>query len=55
MICESCANYDYDEDSKSYFCSANLDEDDMYRLSEGGEECPFYNPYDEYKIVEKQN
>ncbi len=55
MICDNCANYDYDEENECYYCSANLDEDDIYRFLAGDKDCPFYNSYDEYKIVEKQN
>ena len=31
--CDYCANYAYDEESESYFCDVNLDEDEYYRLS----------------------
>ena len=34
----------------------NLDEDEIYRFMEsGGNACPFYERYDEYGIVKKQN
>ncbi|MCQ2477169.1 MAG: DUF6472 family protein [Clostridia bacterium] len=56
MICENCAYYDYDEEYEEYVCGANLDEDELYQFLQGGNfNCPFYNPYDEYKVVEKQN
>lgn len=56
MICDNCAYYDYDEEYECYSCAVNLDEDELYRFMEGGiNECPYYNPYDEYKVVEKQN
>ena len=56
MICENCAYYSYDDDAECYVCLVNLDEDELYRFMEGGtNECPYYNPYDEYKVVEKQN
>lgn len=55
-ICESCAHYDYNEDYECYECVVNLDEDELYRLMQGGAfECPYFNPFDEYKVVRKQN
>lgn len=54
--CEACVNYAYDEEFECYVCAANMDEDDMARLMQGGyRECPFYRPGDEYTIVRKQN
>ncbi|MDO5416116.1 MAG: DUF6472 family protein [Lachnospiraceae bacterium] len=53
--CDSCANYVYDEDSEAYWCMVNLDEDEMSRmLASSRYECPYYQLYDEYKIVRKQ-
>ena len=31
--CDYCANYVYDEDSESYYCDVNLDEDEYYRFN----------------------
>lgn len=54
--CESCANYIFDEESESYFCDMQLDEDEMQRfLTAQTYNCPYYDFYDEYKIVRKQN
>ncbi|MCQ2440990.1 MAG: DUF6472 family protein [Clostridia bacterium] len=54
--CESCANYIYDEQSDCYFCDMQLDEDEMQRfLMSQTYNCPYYDFYDEYKIVRKQN
>ena len=54
--CESCANYIFDDESECYFCDMRLDEDEMQRfLSSQTFNCPYYDPYDEYKIVRKQN
>ena len=54
--CESCTFYDYDEFTDEYYCRANLDEDDVARLSASHRAvCPFYRQYDEYKSVRKQN
>lgn len=56
MICDECAYCDYDEQNDEYICVMNLDEDEIYRFLQGGKnECRFYTPYDEYKIVRKQN
>ncbi len=55
-ICDNCAFYDYNEDYECYECTVNLDEDELYRFMQGSSfECPYYQPYDEYKIVRKQN
>jgi hypothetical protein len=53
--CESCAYFDYDEEYECYVCGVNLDEDELYRFMQGNFECPYYNAYDEYKVVRKQN
>lgn len=54
--CEMCAYYAYDELYGEYVCEINLDEDEMSRfLSSADYACPYFNLYDEYKIVRKQN
>ncbi len=54
--CETCSHYVYDEEYDEYICMINLDEDDYARLMSGQDyECPYYNAYDEYKIVRRQN
>ena len=54
--CENCANYVYDDEDDCYYCEARLDEDDMYRFVSGQTgACPYFNFYDEYSIVRKQN
>ncbi len=53
--CETCVFYDYDEDYDTYFCSQNLDVDEMVRFLTGRNGgCPYYRFYDEYKSVQKQ-
>ncbi|MBQ3544868.1 MAG: hypothetical protein IJA34_07790 [Lachnospiraceae bacterium] len=53
--CNSCSFYVYDEEYEEYFCQVNMDEDDYFRLiSNDRFECPYYQLYDEYKIVRKQ-
>lgn len=55
-LCESCAYYDYDEEYEEYYCSINLDEDEMEKYMSGNmNSCHYYSPYDEYKVVHKQN
>lgn len=54
--CETCSNYVYDEQQDEYYCDVNLDEDEMARFLRGyTKDCPYYDFYDEYKIVRKQN
>lgn len=53
--CETCAYYYYDDEEDCYCCEVNLDEDEMCRfLSCSYDACPYYQPYDEYKIAQKQ-
>ena len=55
QTCESCEFYDYDEESDSYVCAMNLDEDEMIRFLGGNtSNCHYYRYYDEYKSVHKQ-
>ena len=54
--CEVCLNSVQDEYG-SYYCAegGSLDEDEMARyLSHATAACPFFEPGDEYKIVNKQ-
>lgn len=54
--CETCANFVLDEQTDCYICDMQLDEDEMLRfLTDDTARCPYYNFYDEYKIVRKQN
>ena len=54
--CDTCTFYIYDDDYECYICDVNLDEDELYRFMQGGSfECPYFTPYDEYKVVRKQN
>ena len=32
IICDTCIFYTYDEDDDYYYCSVNLDEDEMYNF-----------------------
>ncbi|MDE6602002.1 MAG: hypothetical protein K2K90_07530 [Lachnospiraceae bacterium] len=54
-ICDTCSNYQYDEDYEYYVCMVDLDEDDMSHFLQGGSfACPFYQRDDEYAVVRKQ-
>jgi hypothetical protein len=54
--CETCAYFAYDEEYEEYFCSADMDEDEMYRLlNDNRDGCKYYRCGDEYKVVRKQN
>ena len=53
--CDTCVNFVYDEDYEYYVCDIDLDEDDMVRFLTGNtNSCPYYQLYDEYKIVRHQ-
>lgn len=55
-VCESCANYVYDEESDCMYCEVELDEDEMLKfLSSQTYNCPYFQLDDEYGIVRKQN
>ena len=52
--CEECLYYDYDEEYDEYYCTMNLDEDEvMHRLH--SDKCPYFRFGDDYTIVRKQN
>ncbi len=54
--CDTCLNFVYDDEAGCNVCMVNLDEDEYLRfLSNSFESCPYYQVYDEYKIVRKQN
>ncbi|MBO4692947.1 MAG: hypothetical protein J5659_00935 [Clostridia bacterium] len=54
--CENCSHCVLDVEAEDYYCNAPLDEDDVARLiSTKSYKCPYFDFYDEYKIVRKQN
>lgn len=54
--CDDCMYYEYDEDSETYSCAVNLDEDEAERFMGGqNDHCAYFRFYDEYKMVKKQN
>lgn len=55
MECEACAYYEYDEEEDAYYCSVNLDEDDMARfMSRAYKRCPYFKNGDEYRVARRQ-
>ena len=55
-LCESCVYFDYDEEYEDNVCTINLDEDEYLKfLQSSYDSCPFYQLYDEYKTVRRQN
>ncbi len=60
-ICDSCAYCAYDDEYEEYYCTADMDEDDIYRAGlcaapySRNNGCRFYRPGDEYAVVRKQN
>ena len=55
MDCENCVYYVYDEDEEDWFCEADVDQDDLIRLMEGGSRgCRFWRSNDEYAVVRHQ-
>ena len=54
-MCDSCVNFEYDENDEEYYCSASMDEDDYVRFITSPEKiCPFYRLEDEYAVVRHQ-
>lgn len=53
--CDSCINYEYDEEYEDYICEVNMDEDEAVRFaSDQSYSCPYFRQGDEYSIVKKQ-
>ena len=53
--CEECVHYDYDDEIEAYFCSMDLDEDEMERfLRSENSACPFYRRGDDYMTARRQ-
>ncbi len=54
--CDMCSNLYYDEENDIETCDVELDEDEMAKfMSYSFDNCPYFQMYDEYKIVRKQN
>ena len=53
--CEECVIFDYEEETDTYFCSVDLDEDEMERFLRGSTaQCPFYRRGDDYATARRQ-
>ena len=53
--CDFCAYNEYDEEDECYYCSVNMDEDDMARFVQSSYKyCPYYKSGDEYQVVRHQ-
>ena len=53
--CETCWNYDYDEEYDEYYCIMDLDEDEVYRImTSRNQRCPYYRQGDEYYLARRQ-
>ena len=53
--CETCWNYDYDEEYEEYYCLKELDEDEVYRIrTSPRQHCPYYRQGDEYTLARRQ-
>ena len=53
--CEECVYYEYDPETDTSYCEADLDEDDMEKfLRSANDACPFNRPGDEYRTARRQ-
>lgn len=53
--CEECAYYDYDEEEDYYYCTMDLDQDEMERfLTARTKDCPYYKFCPDYYLTRKQ-
>ena len=54
-VCETCWNYDYDEEYDEYYCLMDLDEDEVYRIFHTPQNrCPYYRQGDDYSLARRQ-
>ena len=58
--CDTCSNVEWDEEDQTYYCVADVDEDDYGRMLQaetGGHprtRCPYWVNGDEYAVVRHQ-
>lgn len=53
--CDFCAYNEYDDEDECYYCSVNMDEDDLARFIQSSyKNCPYYKSGDEYQVVRHQ-
>lgn len=54
-MCQYCMFYDYDIEEDVYFCSMNIDQDDLEKMFYSRRtECSAFRMGDDYTIVKKQ-
>lgn len=54
--CETCVNFVFDPELGYEVCMVELDEDEYLKYMEKSfDSCPYYQLYDEYKTVRRQN
>jgi len=54
-VCETCANYSYDDEDEEYYCDVQMDEDEFSHVMLSHRRvCPFYRNGDEYEVVKHQ-
>ena len=54
--CETCLFYDVIDEEGTLGCTVDVDEDEAWReRADMHSECHYYQFYDEYKTVQKQN
>lgn len=52
--CEECVHYDYDDEMDVWYCTMDLDEDEMERfLRSANDACPFYRRGDDYATARR--
>ena len=52
---EECMYYDYDEELEAWYCTVDLDEDEMERFLRGANRtCPYYRRGDDYTTARRQ-
>lgn len=53
--CEDCWYYNYDEAEDEYYCTMEMDEDDVYRIhTDRKGQCPFFRQADDYYLPRHQ-
>ena len=54
-ICEECVHYDYDEELDAYYCTMDLDEDEMERfLRSANNACTEHRRGDDHELAPPQ-
>lgn len=53
--CEDCVHYDYDDETETWYCTRDLDEDEMEHFLRGTNDgCPFYRRGGDYETARRQ-